>query len=403
MKSLRFKDLGPGLLFAGAAVGVSHLVQSTRAGAEFGTSLLWALLLANLFKYPFFLLSAQYTSIKQESLLDGYFKLHPAILWICLLINLFTMFTIQAAVTMVTSGLVIELFHLENVPFASVLVIAFCAIILIAGRFQTLDRFIKIIIILLTISTIMAVLLALNTSHTEFNWKQHIPSDAYGVAFLLAFMGWMPAPLDVTLWNSLWIIEKNKTQSVNLKKTLLDFKIGYWGATFLAVCFLLLGYLVMYDSGETFSPKSGLFARQLIDLYTQTLGSHFYYLIIIAALTTMLSTTLTTLDASPRVMDRITSLLFGIQSKKSYWVWMLFLIIGTLMILTLFVQNMGTMVKVATILSFITAPFYAIMNFYLMIQPSVSKKYPMKLSIKILSILGILFLLGFSIWYMVLL
>ena len=49
------KRLGPGLLFAGAAIGVSHLVQSTRAGADFGWGLLWALLLANLMKYPFFL------------------------------------------------------------------------------------------------------------------------------------------------------------------------------------------------------------------------------------------------------------------------------------------------------------------------------------------------------------
>ena len=32
--------LGPGLLFAGAAIGVSHLVQSTRAGADFGLSLI---------------------------------------------------------------------------------------------------------------------------------------------------------------------------------------------------------------------------------------------------------------------------------------------------------------------------------------------------------------------------
>lgn len=31
---------GPGLLYAGAAVGVSHLVQSTRAGAEFEFQLL---------------------------------------------------------------------------------------------------------------------------------------------------------------------------------------------------------------------------------------------------------------------------------------------------------------------------------------------------------------------------
>jgi len=34
MKKLILKSLGPGLLFAGAAVGVSHLVQSTRAGAD---------------------------------------------------------------------------------------------------------------------------------------------------------------------------------------------------------------------------------------------------------------------------------------------------------------------------------------------------------------------------------
>lgn len=48
------KTLGPGLLFSGAAIGVSHLVQSTRAGADFGLGLLWALLLVNVFKFPFF-------------------------------------------------------------------------------------------------------------------------------------------------------------------------------------------------------------------------------------------------------------------------------------------------------------------------------------------------------------
>ena len=41
---ISLKRLGPGLLFAGAAIGVSHLVQSTRAGADFGFGLLWALL-----------------------------------------------------------------------------------------------------------------------------------------------------------------------------------------------------------------------------------------------------------------------------------------------------------------------------------------------------------------------
>jgi len=50
----RLKALGPGLLWAGAAVGVSHLVQSTRAGANYGFALIWVVVVANLFKYTAF-------------------------------------------------------------------------------------------------------------------------------------------------------------------------------------------------------------------------------------------------------------------------------------------------------------------------------------------------------------
>jgi Mn2+/Fe2+ NRAMP family transporter len=35
--------VGPGLLMAGAAIGVSHLMQATRAGASFGFDLLLGL------------------------------------------------------------------------------------------------------------------------------------------------------------------------------------------------------------------------------------------------------------------------------------------------------------------------------------------------------------------------
>ena len=44
-------SLGPGLLWAGAAIGVSHLVQSTRAGAIYGFQLVAIILFINLIKY----------------------------------------------------------------------------------------------------------------------------------------------------------------------------------------------------------------------------------------------------------------------------------------------------------------------------------------------------------------
>mgnify|MGYP005684766573 CR=1 FL=1 len=73
------KKLGPGLLFAGTAIGVSHLVQSTKAGAEFGFGLIWALLIAILLKYPFFKFAPKYSIATNESVLHGYKKLHPII------------------------------------------------------------------------------------------------------------------------------------------------------------------------------------------------------------------------------------------------------------------------------------------------------------------------------------
>lgn len=51
--SLR-EALGPGLVWAGAAIGVSHLVQSTRAGASFGLGLIGVVVFANIYKYPAF-------------------------------------------------------------------------------------------------------------------------------------------------------------------------------------------------------------------------------------------------------------------------------------------------------------------------------------------------------------
>ena len=110
----KLSKLGPGLLFAGAAIGVSHLVQSTRAGADFGWGLIWAILLINLFKYPFFQYGPRYAQVTGETLLDGYYKLGKGYLWAYFILNMGTMFTIQSAVTVVTAGIASTLFGITD-------------------------------------------------------------------------------------------------------------------------------------------------------------------------------------------------------------------------------------------------------------------------------------------------
>ncbi len=398
----KLKNLGPGLLFAGAAIGVSHLVQSTRAGADFGFGLLWALLIVHLFKYPFFQYGPRYAIATGESLLDGYKKLGKNVLIAYFILNLATMFTIQAAVTIVTAGLAINLFGFSNDPITwSFIITIIGLIILVLGRYKLLDNLMKIIVLTLTVTTIISVVVAIFNTDKVFSFTQIIPKNTVEIGFLIAFLGWMPAPLDVSIWQSLWAIEKKKNSpEFSTKKSIFDFNVGYIVTLFLGICFLLLGAIVMHQSGEKFSGSAGKFAQQLISLYTNSIGASMSIFIAIAAFTTMFSTTLTTLDASPRAMTKTIELLSNKSIKKLYWFWIVFLAIGTIIILKYFIGEMGTLIKVATILSFLTAPFYAIINFVLISGKHTPKEWHPSKAMKILSYLGIFFLIGFSVWYL---
>lgn len=403
MKKSFLHSLGPGLLFAGAAIGVSHLVQSTRAGAEFGFGLLWALLFVHIFKYPFFQFGPRYASATGETLLDGYLKLGKGVLIAYYIVNFATMFTIQAAVTIVTAGLASQLFGItDDFVLWSSLILFFSILFLIVGKYKLLDNLMKYIIVILSISTFIAVCVALFYTKYTFDVTQILPSGAVEITFLIAFLGWMPAPLDVSIWHSIWSIEKDKISVVKTKRkeAIFDFNVGYIGTLCLGICFVLLGALVMYKSGETFSNKGGVFASQLIHLYTENLGEFSHVFIAIAAFTTMFSTTITTMDASPRTMNRTTKLLWKKEFRFGYWFWIVFLFIGTFFILKYFMDNMGLLVKIATVLSFLTAPFYAILNYKLITGIHTPKEHQPGMYLRILSIAGIVFLIVFSIWFL---
>ena len=395
------KKLGPGLLFAGAAIGVSHLVQSTRAGADFGWGLVWALLIINVFKYPFFQYGPRYAISTGKTLLDGYYRLGKGYLWFYFILNFATMFTIQTAVTIVTAGLASELFGLtENMVIWSVIITVFCSLILIFGKYKTLDKVIKVIIIVLAISSVLALLIAFSNNDNSISIKQIFPRSE-GLLFLIAFMGWMPAPLDISIWHSIWTLEKNKIQKTKVKivDSMFDFNVGYITTVILGLCFIGLGALVMYGSGESFSNQGGVFAKQLINLYTSNLGQGAYLIIAIAAFTTMFSTTITTLDASPRAMSKTIQLLFK-KEKDFYITWIIILAFGTSLIFIFLLSEMGKLVQIATVLSFITAPIYAFLNYKLVNSDQVPKDLQPSKKLKFLSNLGLIFLTGFTLFYL---
>jgi Mn2+/Fe2+ NRAMP family transporter len=407
-----FRKLGPGLLFAGAAVGVSHLVQSTRAGASYGFELIWILIIANVLKYPFMEFAPRYATATGKSLIDGYNKIGRWALILYVSLTILTMFAIQAAVTIVTTGLVMSVFDIQIHPsIVTAVILGVSMLVLGLGHYKALDKIIKIVIVTLALSTLVAVIYAFSLGFFDvsslsgnFDWTNDID-----ILFLIAFVGWMPAPIDVSVWHSLWSTAKEDQlgKRPTMKESLLDFNIGYLGAAILAIGFLSLGALVMFGSGEELSSKGVVFASQLISMYTSSIGEWAYPLIAIAALTTMFSTTITCLDAYPRVLRRSTEILIPETrnmdkfESKLYWFWLIVVVIGSLLLLGYLSGSMGFMVDLATTISFVTAPVLAILNYKAISHSHVPDELKPKPWLMIYARVGIVFLVGFSLFYVV--
>jgi len=409
MKQNFWKALGPGLIWAAAAVGVSHLVQSTRAGADYGFQLVVVVLLANLFKYPFFQFGPRYAIATQSSLIEGYRKRGVWTVVLFLVITLGTMFTIQAAVTSVTVGIFLSVFPIGlSYTQVTLLLLLLCALIILMGSFRTLDRIIKLVVIVLTLSTLAAIFVAFGKVHvSEFPKPQAFEWNLVNVSFLVALVGWMPSAIDISVWSSLWTLAKIKQSGYRptLKESLLDFNIGYVGTVVLSLAFLSLGALVMFHSGETFSDSGVQFAKQLFGLYTASIGNWAYYVIAVAALATMFSTTLTVLDAFPRVLTSVTGV-FTTKlktEKRELWlnrVWIVLLAGGALLLISRFSTQMKLLVDIATSLSFITAPILAVLNLSAITGREVSPEYRPGKGLLFLSWAGIVALSAFALYFL---
>lgn len=403
------RALGPGLIMAGAAVGVSHLVQATRAGAEYGFLLLGLVLIACLLKYPFLEFGPRYTAATGESLLSAYRRLGRWALGLYTLVTLSTMFAILGSVTIVTAGLAARLAGPElGTTLWSALVLGTCAIILAIGRFRGLDLAMKLVMGLLAILTTLAVGLALGTpAHWENLDAGPSPSalwSAAGIAFILALLGWMPIPLDVAAWNSLWTRQRSRQtgEAPSLRHALIDFRIGYIGASILAALFLILGALVMYGSGESFAADGVRFSGQLANLYAATLGDWIAPVILITAFTVMFSTTLAVTDAYPRVLGGLAAFLIPEWETsrgpipRVYFSAMLLVTGGALAVIHFANDVFTVLVDFATTVSFLTAPILAWLNLLAVRLPGVPEEARPGPGLLWLSWTGIVFLVGFS-------
>jgi len=276
-----------------------------------------------------------------------------------------------------------------------------CAAILIIGKFKVLDSLVKIIGIVLLVSTIAAFIAALYqgpSGDTPLFSGDWFPQNI----FLIALMGWMPTAVDLSAWNSLWTVEKIKTTGYHptLKETLFDFNFGYLASTVLAICFVTMGAFIIFGTDNSMGEGAAAFSNDVVNLYSSTLGAWSYLIIAAAAFSIMFGTAIAVFDGYGRAMTKSIQLAINpknFNDTKYYRVITILTMLGGFLVILFFQDSFKQLVTFTTVFSLIVAPVIAILNTVLVQKKRIGDKAP-KLWLRILSYAGILYLIIFSIY-----
>jgi len=359
--------IGPGILYAAAAVGLSHLVQATRAGAYFGLGLAMVVLVACLVKYPLMRFGGEYAAVTGKSLIHSYRQQGRWALYLYSIAQLVSMVFIIAAVSLFTLGLIKASFSIEidNVLGCSILLV-FTVLLLYSGGYRILERFTKFIVLaftLLLIATVAVVLPEISWSFGAFA----LPTiDGATFMFIIALIGFMPSPADGSVLQSLWTCarakEAGKLPSVQDART--DFNVGFFTSVALALMFVVIGAGVMHGTGIEIAKSNGGFARQLLDVFGGTIGGWAFPLMAALAIFVMYSTTITVIDGMTRILAEISqdTLLVNVGERKRCLVLMTALCILAMAVIAMFLKNFATFMDMVSILVFVISPVIAVLN-----------------------------------------
>ena len=396
-----WRIFGPGILMATAAIGGSHLISSTQAGAIYGWQLAIMIILANVFKYPFFRFGTDYVYDTGESLIAGYAKRSKVYLWVYFILSILSAVISTGAVSLIAAvilGFMLPASIELSTMVLSMIIVAVSWFFLIAGHYKLLDGVTKWIMIALTTATVAAVIIAAGKPTVmAADFIAVSPWNLATLGFIVALMGWMPAPLEFAAITSMWTSAKVKTDHTTHKQSLLDFNVGYAVSAILALFFLSLGVFVQYGSGQEIELVGGAYINQLINMYTATIGEWSRLLVAFVAFMCMFGTTITCADGYGRANAECWRLLKGESeiNKKQIAFWTTYAIGGGLVIITFFTGQLGAMLKFAMISAFVSAPIFGWLNYSL-----VKKHKKLSAGMNALSIAGLIFLASFALLFL---
>lgn len=387
--------IGPGLVWATAAIGSGELIISAKVGAEFGYAFIWALWIGIWFKYWIQKGILDLTILTGEPVTDLWNKLKGgkiySIYW--LLFFVLTMIGISGLLGL-TASVFNVLFPILSVNIWATIVIIAVILITYFQNYSGFEKFMLSICFFLAIGAIGAAVLAQPSVSDLAAWD--IPRSFPATLIFLSLLGWgAGSGPDLMIPYSWWSAEKgyhhlkvgsgqralmNETLEDSVKKVKQWLKIarwdtiaGYMVAGIVATAFMIAGAAILKPRGILVEGLDVL--KNVSTIFTETYGGWVFWLFMIVAASALFTTMLGVLDGGRITSTHLIRSLIGqeavrLNKIRSHSWYRATLIAFSLIPLIIFwgVQQPVALVIIASVISAVSMPLLAGLVFWSLLK-----------------------------------
>jgi Mn2+/Fe2+ NRAMP family transporter len=284
-------------------------------------------------------------------------------------------------------------------------------LLLVTGGYRLLDKVNGWLLGFLVLSTVVATVMVLPrvewTTLADISWTR----ESASLLFIVALIGFMPSPIDLSAGISIWKVEADHLLPEGARVSIADARASFLGPYILtaamAVCFCIMGAGVMHSEGIPPVSDAPGFARQIVELYSETLGPEAAILAGISALSVMITTVIAAIDTYVRIFSvavsgpRVEAADNATHARSYLGFTIVFLALAFYALYFLLADFTGFLDFVTTV-SFVVAPLMALLNHLVVTRCKMPDEARPNLATRALSWFAIAVMTALAIMYFVL-
>ncbi len=255
----RLRLVGPGLVVAATGVGAGDMVTSLTAGTEFGTVLIWAIILGAALKFALTEGLGRWYMATRTTVLDGWHSMGWwATGYFMVYLALVTFFFGAAAPS--ASALAVTAMFPGVMPlwaWAVLHSVVFGFLICIIGRYGLFERVMEVFVGLMFVTVVgLAILLVPDVG--ELALGTVVPRMPEGsLPFVLAVIGGVGGTFTLVSY-TYWVRERGWRRPGWIPMMRTDLGVGYIATGIFMVAMLVIGAEMLFASGASIEDEGGL-------------------------------------------------------------------------------------------------------------------------------------------------